>query len=73
MAPLVNTDGVQKDTGAIEVEKVTSLDASNVPQDLNATLTEEEKKTVKRATYDPEKPPLAITAHNTTAARPTGA
>jgi hypothetical protein len=50
MAPLTNTDSLQKDAGAIEVEKVASLDVGNVPKDLNETLTEEEKKMVKRAT-----------------------
>lgn len=50
MAPLTNTNSLQKDAGAIEVEKVASLDVGNVPKDLDASLTEEEKKIVKRAT-----------------------
>lgn len=52
MAPLINADSLQKDAGAIEVEKVASLDVDTVPKDIDAPLTEEEKKIVKRATYD---------------------
>lgn len=52
MAPLANTDSHQKDAGAIEVEKVASLDVGNVPKDIDIPLTDEEKKIVKRATYD---------------------
>lgn len=50
MALLTNTDSIQKDAGAVEVEKVASLDVGNVPRSVNETLTEEEKKIVKRAT-----------------------
>jgi hypothetical protein len=53
MAPLTNIDSLQKDAGAIEVEKVASLDVGNVPKDVDTPLTDEEKKIVKRATYDP--------------------
>jgi hypothetical protein len=50
MAPLTNTDSLQKDAGAIEVEKVASLDVGNVPKDVSIPLTDEEKRIVKRAT-----------------------
>jgi len=50
MAPLTNTDSLQKDAGAIEVEKVASLDALPTSRDVDTPLTDEEKKIVKRAT-----------------------
>lgn len=50
MASLTNADGMHKDAGAIEVEKLGSLDVGNVPKNLNERLTEEERKVVKRAT-----------------------
>lgn len=50
MMPLTNTDSLQKDAGAIEVEKVASLDVGNVPKDVGIPLTDEEKRIVKRAT-----------------------
>ena len=51
MAPLSNTDGFQKDTEAVQVEKLASHDATHTLKDLDAVLTEEEKKIEKRATY----------------------
>jgi uncharacterized tellurite resistance protein B-like protein len=51
MAPLSNTDGFQKDTEAVQVEKIVSHDATHTPKDLDAVLTEEEKKIEKKATY----------------------
>jgi len=51
MASLPNTDGFQKDTEAVQVEKLASHHATHVPKDLDAVLTEEEKKIEKRATY----------------------
>lgn len=50
MATLPDVDNTQKDAGAIEVEKVASLDVSSAPKDLNENLSEEEKKLVRRAT-----------------------
>lgn len=50
MAPLSNTDSFQKDTEAVQVEKLASHDAIHTPKDLDAVLTEEEKKIEKRAT-----------------------
>lgn len=50
MSPLTNIDSTHKDVGAIEIEKLASLDVGNVPNELNEQLTEEEKKIVKRAT-----------------------
>jgi hypothetical protein len=50
MAPLSNTDSFQKDTEAVQVEKLASHDGTT-PKDLDAVLTEEEKKIEKRATY----------------------
>ncbi|KAG9201226.1 hypothetical protein G6514_005955 [Epicoccum nigrum] len=49
MAPLSNTDSFQKDTEAVQVEKLASHDGTT-PKDLDAVLTEEEKKIEKRAT-----------------------
>ena len=51
MAPLSSDDGFQKDTEAVQVEKLASHDATHTPKDLDAVLTEEEKKIEKRATY----------------------
>ena len=46
MAPLSNTDGFQKDTEAVQVEKLASHDVTHTPKDLDAILTEEEKNAV---------------------------
>lgn len=50
MAPLTNTSSTTKDAEAVGIEKVSSLDTSHVPKDVDAVLTEEEKRAVKRAT-----------------------
>lgn len=52
MASLANSNSLQKDTEGVEVEKVASVDAGHehVPRDVDAGLTEDEKKIVKRAT-----------------------